>query len=214
MLRLRSRPYGWLAASALLALAGCSSASTGKPATAGAGAPPGAKLAAGPISPARRVSSRKPTVVVGGPVVFRAPDPDSASAGTKKKVRGWAYILVLKLNRDPFAPGGGENNNGARGSYSFAGMDASGDNGLRKSSGKYCFVSYYSGSEVNAFSIEELETLKVGELVRVEARPRAARPNGRRFLFDVPLLEAVSQDVTDKGSLRKLRAIDCGPPSL
>ena len=177
MLRRPNSPCGWVAASALLALAGCASASTGKPATAGAGAPAGAKPAAGTISPARQVSSRKPTVVVGGPVVFRAPDPDSASAGTKK-VRGWAYILVLKLNRDPFVPGGGENNNGARGSYSFAGLDASGDNGLRKSSGKYCFVSYFSGSEVNAFSIEELKTLKVGELVRVEARPRAARPKG------------------------------------
>jgi hypothetical protein len=96
MPRLPSRLHGWVAASALLALAGCASASSGRPAMAGAGAPAGAKPAAGTISPARQVSSRKPTVVVGGPIVFRAPDPDSASAGTKK-VRGWAYILVLKL---------------------------------------------------------------------------------------------------------------------
>ncbi len=128
---------------------------------------------------------------------------------------GFAYVMVFKLNRDPFVPGGGENNNQARGDYSFAGRAASADTGVRKSSGTYCFVTYYSGSEINSDpGFGQLKALRTGEPVRVEMQPKAAQPPGRTFRFDVPLLAAASQDMTDQASFRELRRIGCGAPSL
>ncbi len=87
---------------------------------------------------------------------------------------------------------------------------------MRKSSGKYCFVTYYSGSEItsNPEFFEKLTAVKTGEPVRVEMRPKAGQPPGRTFRFDVPLLKAASQDMTDNASLRQLGLIGCGAPSL
>ena len=67
------------------------------------GAPAGAQQAPGTIAQPRKISSRKPTTFVGGPLLFRAPYPDRRppypdySGGTP-----FAYVLVFKLNRDPF----------------------------------------------------------------------------------------------------------------
>lgn len=201
-------------AGVLLVLSGCASASSDAPVTAGLGATPGGKPAPGPVHPPQKISSRKPTRVVGGPVLFRAPDPDSATVGTKK-LMGFTYVMVFKLNRDPFVPSRGENNNQARGDYSFANHGVSADNGVRKTSGKYCFVTYYSGYDNKAYpGFEQLNALETGEPVRVEMQPRAAQPPGRTFRFDVPLLKAASQDMTDKASLHQLRLIGCGAPTL
>ncbi len=208
------KPSCIASAGVLMVLAGCASTSPSARMTAGLGAAPGAKPAPAPIHPPRKVSSQQPTRIVGGPILFRAPDPDSAAAGAKQ-IMGFAYVLVFKLNRDPFVPGDGENNNQARGDVSFAGRAASGDAGARKSSGRHCFVTYYSGSEINSDpGFGQLKALTTGQPVRVEMRPKAAQPTGRTFRFDVPLLEAASRDMTDKASLRQLRLIGCGPPSL
>ena len=169
------------------------------------GAPAGSARAPGTIAPPRKISSRKPTTFVGGPLLFRAPYPEY-----RDKTR-FAYVLVFKLNRDPFRNFGIENAE-RRGYYEAAGVGLS-EEGVVKSTGKYCFVTYVVDTDQPGFSIAPLDTLRIGDLARVRAQPLRARPRDRWYEFDVPLLRA-GRDVADAASLRRLRRIGCGRPIL
>ena len=194
-----------------LLVAGCATVADRPADETGVGAPSGAERAPGTIAPPRNISSRKPTTFVGGPLLFRAPYPEHRapypeySDGTP-----FAYVLVFKLNRDPFRNFGIENAE-RRGSYEAAGVNFSSD-GVFKSTGKYCFVTYVIDNVPDP-AIAPLHTLRIGDLVRVRATPLGARPRDREYRFDVPVLRA-SRDVADATSLRRLRRIGCGRADL
>jgi hypothetical protein len=194
-----------------LLVAGCATAADRTADEPGVGAPAGAARAPGAIAPPRKISSRKPTTFAGGPLLFRAPYPEHRapypdySGGTP-----FAYVLVFKLNRDPFRNFGIENAE-RRGFYGAAGVSFS-DDGVTKSTGKYCFVTYVI-DDVPDPAVAPLHTLRVGDLVRVQAQPLKTRPRDREYRFDVPVLRA-GRDVADATSLRRLRRIGCGRPVL
>jgi hypothetical protein len=203
----RRMMWGRLAATAAvlgaLLVAGCSTAADRAADEPGVGAPTGSAREPGTIAPPRKISSRKPTTFVGGPLLFRVPYPEFGTTP-------FAYVLVFKLNRDPFRNFGIENAE-RRGSYAAAGVDFT-DGGVRMSTGKHCFVAYVIDSVPDP-AIAPLHTLHIGALVRVKAQPLRARPRDREYRFDVPLLRA-GRDVADATSLRRLRRIGCGRPDL
>jgi hypothetical protein len=86
------------------------------------------------------------------------------------------------------------------------------DDGVRKSTGKHCFVIYVV-DDVPDPAVAPLHTLRIGDLVRVKAQPLATRPRDRWYRFDVPVLRA-GRGVADANSLRRLRRIGCGRPDL
>ena len=86
------------------------------------------------------------------------------------------------------------------------------DDGVIKSAGKHCFVTYVIDNVPDP-AVAPLHTLRIGDLVRVQAQPLGARPGDREYRFDVPVLRA-SRDVADATSLRRLRRIGCGRPDL
>lgn len=188
-----------------LLVAGCATAADRAADEPGVGAPAGSARAPGTIAPPRKISSRKPTTFVGGPLLFRAPYPKY-----RDKTR-FAYVLVFKLNRDPFVNFGIENAE-RRGYYEAAGVGFS-DEGVFKSTGKYCFVTYVVDDDLPDPAVAPLHTLRIGHLVRVRATPLGARPRDREYRFDVPVLRA-GRDVADATSLRRLRRIGCGRPDL
>ena len=186
-----------------LLVAGCVTAGDRAADEPGVGAPSGAKRAPGTIAPPRKISSRKPTTFVGGPLLFRVPYPEFGTTP-------FAYVLVFKLNRDPFRNFGIENAE-RRGSFGAAGVSFS-DDGVRKSTGKHCFVTYVIDNVPDP-AIASLRTLRIGDLVRVRAAPLGARQRDREYRFDVPVLRA-GRDVADATSLQRLRRIGCGRPDL
>lgn len=200
-----------VAALAAMLVAGCADGADRVADEPGLGAPAGSTRASGTIAPPRKISSRKPTTFVGGPLLFRAPYPEghppypAYSNGTP-----FAYVLVFKLNRDPFRNVGVENA-ARRGYYAAAGVDFTAG-GVRKSTGKYCFVAYVVDNVPDP-ATAPLHTLRIGDLIRVKAQPLQTRPRDRWYQFDVPLMRA-SHNVTDKASLQRLRRIGCGRPDL
>src|SRR4051794_20974332 len=95
--RLMSRRPADLATVAVLGallVVGCATAADRAADEPGMGAPAGSARAPGTIAPPRKISSRKPTTFVGGPLLFRAPYPRYRGGTT------FAYVLVFKLNRD------------------------------------------------------------------------------------------------------------------
>lgn len=202
---MRSRRAASLVVLGALVVAGCATAADRSADGPGVGAPTGSKRAPGTIAPPREISSRKPTTFVGGPLLFRAPH-DRYPDGTT-----FAYVLVFKLNRDPFRDFGIEDAE-RRGYYEAGGVGLS-EEGVLKSPGKYCFVTYVVDNHQPGYSIAPLNTAHVGDLVRVRAAPLGTRPRGREFRFDVPMLRA-GRGVADETSLRRLRRIGCGRPAL
>lgn len=121
-------PFCLLVTGAVVALSGCGESSpdpsSARRQTTTEAREPGVRA---PIRPARRISSRQPTQVVGGPLFFRTTDRDFDGV---KDVTVTEYALVFRLNRDPLVLSDGENNNHGRGDYAVDRWDISDDGGL------------------------------------------------------------------------------------
>lgn len=159
-----------------------------------------------PNAPPRQVAESRPTEVVGGPLFFRA---SVREFDGEKDVTAVRYVLVWKLNRDPFIRSPGENSNYGRGTYeveNYPMNDQGGVDKIPQAGGRFCFVSYIDQDEFEGARI--FEKLDEDDPVRVELAPTRTK---RKFVFETPLLRG-GLDLADADSKRALARIGCGPP--
>lgn len=184
----------------------------------------------GPISPPRKVSARRPTTIVGGPLFIRTNSPDGSGP---RRPEDLTVVLIFKTNRDPLVrrapdPAAEYVPDHDRGEYTAFNPAIAGDAGEVNMSGDDQYFTYrgpghncYWGITMEApdYSLRRgFGSLPAGAPVIIEMKPADRRRErggrGRVFRFKTPLL-VNELDLDSAETRRQIRGIGCRvPPSL
>lgn len=172
-----------------------------------------AKKLPGPIRPPKKVSARRPTQVVGGPLFIRTKTRFDPSAPPDLTV-----VLLVKLNRDPRIPSPAVEGTFRRGEYYAGNPDAPGDagglvdmadaGGLLRGSGKNCFIGVVY-EDVGGFLDKRFGSLAAGAPITVKMKPR--KSDGRVFRFQTPLIDD-RLELNGARTRQQIKSIGCRAP--